>query len=215
MQLRTVSIMTTVLVGVWCLHSVAEATGSPRTQQIPQRSSAHVSTGTTHRHPSGLAPVYHHRATSNRQLRTGQPHSSPHSPIIRRSRVRGSRSSTLRSSTVRTSGRSRGLRSLPRSAYGTGLRGSVEVDGRFLRPIDGDTFSYNGIKVRMAGLDAPEMGAPGGREAAQHLAAMLQEGQVTLVPRARDVYGRTVAEVWLNGQNLADRMIAEGFARRG
>lgn len=89
------------------------------------------------------------------------------------------------------------------------------MDGRFLRPIDGDTFSYNGIKVRMAGLDAPEMGAPGGQEAAQHLAAMLQEGQVTLVPRARDVYGRTVAEVWLNGQNLADRMIAEGFARRG
>lgn len=89
------------------------------------------------------------------------------------------------------------------------------MDGRFLRPIDGDTFALNGLKVRLSGLDAPELGTPGGSEAAQHLAAILQEGQVTIVPRSRDIYGRTVADVFMNGQNLADRMIAEGFARRG
>ncbi len=109
----------------------------------------------------------------------------------------------------------RGLRSLPRLAYPTDLRGPTEVDGRFLRPIDGDTFAFNGMKVRLSGLDAPELGTPGGSEAAQHLAAILQEGQVTIVPRSRDIYGRTVADVFMNGQNLADRMIAEGFARRG
>lgn len=109
----------------------------------------------------------------------------------------------------------RGLRSLPRAAYPTDLRGPTEVDGRFLRPIDGDTFAMNGIKVRLSGLDAPELGTPGGSEAAHHLAALLQEGQVTIIPRSRDIYGRTVADVFMNGQNLAERMIAEGFARRG
>lgn len=109
----------------------------------------------------------------------------------------------------------RGLRSLPRLAYPPDLTRTTEVDGRFLRPIDGDTFALNGMKVRLSGLDAPELGTPGGSEAAQHLAAMLQEGQVTIVPRSRDIYGRTVADVFMNGQNLAERMIAEGFARRG
>ena len=107
------------------------------------------------------------------------------------------------------------MRGLPRAASPTHFRGPTEVDGRFLRPIDGDTFSMNGIKVRVNGIDAPELGTPGGMEAAQHLAALLQEGPVTIVPRSRDVYGRTVADVFMNGQNLADRMIADGYARRG
>ena len=146
---------------------------------------------------------------------------SPHTGFTKPFRSRGgmsvrkpgtrSRTSAARHSPTRT----RGLRSLPRAAYPTDLRGTTEVDGRFLRPIDGDTFAMNGVKVRMSGLDAPELGTPGGMEAAQHLAALLQEGQVTIVPRSRDVYGRTVADVFMNGHNLADRMIAEGYARRG
>jgi endonuclease YncB( thermonuclease family) len=94
------------------------------------------------------------------------------------------------------------------------LRGPVEVDGRLLRPIDGDTFSYNGIKVRVRGIDAPEIGTPGGFEAAQRFAALLREGSIKIVPVSQDVYGRTVADVFLNGQNLADMLIAEGYARR-
>jgi endonuclease YncB( thermonuclease family) len=89
------------------------------------------------------------------------------------------------------------------------------VDGRFLRPIDGDTFSYNGIKVRVRGIDAPEIGTPGGFEAAQRLATLLHEGPIKIIPISHDVYGRTVADVFLNGQNLAEVLIAEGYARRG
>ncbi|MFO0775279.1 MAG: thermonuclease family protein [Nitrospiraceae bacterium] len=80
--------------------------------------------------------------------------------------------------------------------------------------MDGDTFAYNGHSIRIAGMDAPELGAPGGSDAAQHLAALLQTGRVTIMPQARDVYGRTVATVMLNGYNLAERMIAEGYARK-
>lgn len=132
-----------------------------------------------------------------------------------RSAFRSSRFRSSRSSGLRSSVRSRGLRSLPRAAYPTDLRGPTEVDGRFLRPIDGDTFAMNGVKIRLHGIDAPELGTPGGSEAAVRLAAMLQEGQVTIVPRSRDVYGRTVADVFMNGQNLAERLLAEGYGRRG
>lgn len=147
--------------------------------------------------------------------------SVPHAGIPKKFRSRGklsvgkSGNRSRKSSARRSRAKAGGLHSLPRATYPTVLRGSTEVDGRFLRPIDGDTFAMNGIKVRMSGLDAPELGTPGGIEAAQHLAALLQEGRVTIVPRSRDVYGRTVADVFMNGQNLAERMIAEGFARRG
>jgi endonuclease YncB( thermonuclease family) len=71
-----------------------------------------------------------------------------------------------------------------------------------------------GIKVRLRGIDAPEIGTPDGFEAAQRLASLLREGAVTIVPVSHDVYGRTVADVFLNGQNLADLLTAEGYDRR-
>ena len=40
------------------------------------------------------------------------------------------------------------------------------------------------------------------------LATLLREGSIKIVPVSHDVYGRTVADVFLNGQNLADLLIA-------
>lgn len=140
---------------------------------------------------------------------THKPHKRP------RSSMRPYRWRKHGASTYRRSGRIPGLRTLPRSNVLSNLRSPVEVHGRFLRPIDGDTFSYNGIKVRVHGIDAPEIGTPGGFEAAQRLASLLREGAIKIVPVSQDVYGRTVADVFLNGQNLADRLIAGGYAQRG
>lgn len=155
-----------------------------------------------------ICPTCWTPAPSNPKL-THKPHKRP------RSGVRPYRWRKQGASSPRRSGRIPGLRTLPRSNVLSTLRGPVEADGRFLRPIDGDTFSYNGIKVRLRGIDAPELGTPGGLEATQRLAALLREGAITIVPVSRDVYGRTVADVFLNGQNLADVLIAEGYARRG
>ncbi|MGE3151488.1 MAG: thermonuclease family protein [Nitrospiraceae bacterium] len=140
---------------------------------------------------------------------THKPRKRPHSAKRPYRWRKHGASSSLRS------GRIPGLRTLPRSNVLSNLRGPVEVDGRFLRPIDGDTFAYNGTKVRLRGIDAPETGTPGGFEAAQRLAALLREGAITIVPVSQDVYGRTVADVFLNGQNVADVLIAEGYAKRG
>lgn len=140
---------------------------------------------------------------------THKPHKRP------RSSMRPYRWRKHGASASRRSGRIPGLRTLPRSNMLPNLQGTVEVDGRVLRPIDGDTFSYNGLKVRVRGIDAPEIGAPGGFEAAQRFASLLSEGTIKIVPVSQDVYGRTVADIFLNGQNLADVLIAEGYARRG
>ena len=140
---------------------------------------------------------------------THKPHKRP------RSATRPYRWRKHGASASHRSGRIPGLRTLPRSNVLSNLRSSVELDGRFLRPIDGDTFSYNGIKVRVRGIDAPEIGTPGGFEAAQRFASLLREGTIKIVPVSYDVYGRTVADVFLNGQNLADVLIAEGHAKRG
>jgi endonuclease YncB( thermonuclease family) len=43
----------------------------------------------------------------------------------------------------------------------------------------------------------------------------LHEGTIKIVPHGRDVYGRTLADVFVNGQNVAEVMTTEGYGRRG
>ena len=83
-----------------------------------------------------------------------------------------------------------------------------------IRVHDGDTF-YTGVEtIRLRGIDTPELGRPGARAAASRLAELLREGPVTIVPRAEDVYGRTVADVYVAGRNVADVLRREGFGKR-
>ena len=89
--------------------------------------------------------------------------------------------------------------------------------------IDGDTFWYRGEKVRIADINAPEVGDPGcaaeaalGARATDRLAALLNAGPFTLAPgdpaRDRDRYGRLLREVTRDGESLGDAMVAEGLA---
>jgi micrococcal nuclease len=82
-----------------------------------------------------------------------------------------------------------------------------------IRPVDGDTFWYGGERVRIRGYDAPERSESGGLEALQRLEWLLQEGQVVMVPQAVDVYGRTVADVYVDARNVAAVMAAEGYIK--
>ena len=83
-----------------------------------------------------------------------------------------------------------------------------------IRVHDGDTF-YTGVEtIRLRGIDTPELGRPGARAAASRLAELLREGPVTIMPRAEDVYGRTVADVYVAGRNVADVLRREGFGKR-
>jgi hypothetical protein len=88
--------------------------------------------------------------------------------------------------------------------------------------VDGDTFWIGGQKVRIAGIDAPETHdyrcrseLELGERAARDLQALLNSGAVTMtsIDRDRDVYGRLLRNVSVNGRDVGEALIADGVAR--
>lgn len=88
--------------------------------------------------------------------------------------------------------------------------------------MDDDTIWLQGEKIRIADIDAPETHpsrCPGekklGEEATLRLQQLLDAGTVTLQPidRDRDVYGRKLRIVLVNGQSVGDTLVGEGLAR--
>jgi endonuclease YncB( thermonuclease family) len=88
--------------------------------------------------------------------------------------------------------------------------------------VDGDTFYLNGAKVRIAGIDAPETHdyrcrseLDLGERAARQLQALLNSGAVTMtsIDRDRDVYGRLLRNVSVDGRDVGEALIAAGVAR--
>lgn len=85
------------------------------------------------------------------------------------------------------------------------------------RVVDGDTFyCRDGRKVRLIGVDSPEMaqGAPG-RAARDALRRMLPAGRTVrlesdLTPTDR--YGRALAWVWVGGTLVNEAMARQGWA---
>jgi len=82
-----------------------------------------------------------------------------------------------------------------------------------IRLIDGDTFSYGAERIRIRGIDTPEVSESGGFEASQRLDLLLREGPIMVIPQALDVYGRIVADVYVNNQNVAEVLKEEGYAK--
>jgi endonuclease YncB( thermonuclease family) len=84
-----------------------------------------------------------------------------------------------------------------------------------VQAVDGDTIRYGTERIRLRGMNAPELSEPGGREAQQRLAELLSHGDIDIVPHGQDVYGRMLADVFISDRNVADIMTTEGFAKRG
>ena len=100
------------------------------------------------------------------------------------------------------------------------IRGTATVS-------DGDTLRISGVKVRLFGIDAPELsqtcatGSPAapaagwrcGAAAAARLTELASGGDVSCKPRDHDRYGRIVAACSVNGVDLGAQLVAEGLAR--
>lgn len=80
------------------------------------------------------------------------------------------------------------------------------------RVVDGDTIRIGRDRVRLFGMDAPEMAQPGGDLSRAHLMRLIDGRVVVAQPVAIDVYGRFVARVWLGGTDLSAKMVLDGFA---
>jgi micrococcal nuclease len=97
------------------------------------------------------------------------------------------------------------------------LLAQATVPGTVISTGDGDTLrvQMNGqpITVRLACADAPESTQTGGKESAARLSQFLPKNQsVQLRVVEKDRYGRTVAEVFKNGQSVNLQMVQEGRA---
>ncbi|MBI5356653.1 thermonuclease family protein [Candidatus Collierbacteria bacterium] len=78
---------------------------------------------------------------------------------------------------------------------------------------DGDTFVTNtGAKVRILGIDAPEMGLCGSQEAKDELEKLILNKKVKISSTANDTFKRLVSDVYLDGASVNNLMIASGWA---
>jgi hypothetical protein len=68
--------------------------------------------------------------------------------------------------------------------------------------IDGDTLVCNHQKVRLTNVYAAELNEPGGRAAKRRLQGLVTSGEVALRAFGQDRYGRTLAEVYVNGKRI-------------
>ncbi|MFG1345434.1 thermonuclease family protein [Xanthobacter autotrophicus DSM 431] len=87
--------------------------------------------------------------------------------------------------------------------------------------VDGDTLDMGGTRIRLAGIDAPELRQectrerrpwPCGLAARSALARLAEQGQVRCAGRQTDPYGRLVAQCSVGDIDLSDFMVREGFA---
>lgn len=84
-----------------------------------------------------------------------------------------------------------------------------------VRAVDGDTIRVGGERIRLCGIDTPEMSEHEGPYAKQRLEELLRSGPIRIVPRGRDVYNRLVADVFVNEQNVAEILRSEGLSKAG
>ncbi|WP_168194611.1 thermonuclease family protein [Antarcticibacterium arcticum] len=85
------------------------------------------------------------------------------------------------------------------------------------RVIDGDTFeTETGEKVRLIGINAPEISDIFGKEAKEYLSSLIENKTVFLqydnLSKDRDRYQRLLRYVILDGVDINKKMIADGFA---
>lgn len=88
--------------------------------------------------------------------------------------------------------------------------------------VDGDTFWFQGERVRVMDIDAPETHEPRcpeeaalGARATQRLQALMNDGPFSLETGDRDTdrYGRLLRVVTRDGTSIGEMLVAEGLAR--
>ena len=89
--------------------------------------------------------------------------------------------------------------------------------------VDGDTFWLDGVKIRIADIDTPEIGQPQcdreyqlGMKATYRLVELLNAGPFelrTIGDRDEDRFGRKLRVVIRGDRSLGDQLVSEGLAR--
>ena len=86
----------------------------------------------------------------------------------------------------------------------------ADLSGRVASVHDGDTLTLDGSKIRIWGIDAPELKQKCGVVARDALQALVQGRVVTCVQKDRDRYQRVVASCAVGGADLGEAMVRSG-----
>lgn len=81
-------------------------------------------------------------------------------------------------------------------------------DSLWVQPLEGGRRQ----RLRLDGIDAPEICQTDGREARNRLADMVLQRQVRIEVTGQDRYRRTLARVWLDSADVQAVLVAEGWA---
>jgi endonuclease YncB( thermonuclease family) len=93
----------------------------------------------------------------------------------------------------------------------------LEITGRVVRVGDGDTLtvedpSGRSYKVRLVGIDAPELAQPFGAESRQALLKQTRGKNVRVRWQEEDRYGRLLGDVYLGETHLNESQVRSGWA---
>lgn len=105
-----------------------------------------------------------------------------------------------------------------KSETGRGDLVGRDFDARVARVADGDTIEatpageQRPVRIRLQGIDAPELSEVFGRESLAHLRMLMVDQMVRVSGRDMDRYGRLVARVTVKGQDASVAMLRAGLA---
>lgn len=99
------------------------------------------------------------------------------------------------------------------------FNGFSQLVGKVVRVADGDTFTMlvegnKKVKVRLYGIDCPEMKQEYGETAMQHLTVLIgfHHDSVRVIKKGKDKYGRIVGIAFTGKTNINERMLEKGLA---
>ena len=106
---------------------------------------------------------------------------------------------------------------IPALAFADDLTGSVS------KWVDGDTFWIGRVKIRLCGINAPERGRPGYREANKFIQQLIGRQSVRCIPvgsgtpcdgrSKKRSHDRVVMQCFVGKRDVAGAMVRSGHAR--
>ena len=98
---------------------------------------------------------------------------------------------------------------------------NTETKAQTLKVIDGDTIILNGGKIRFSGIDAPELNQNCIKNEEKISCGILAKEALIkkiggIIPKCinegKDIYKRTLAECFVNGESLSKFLVRSGYA---
>lgn len=90
------------------------------------------------------------------------------------------------------------------------------LSGKVISIADGDTFTVlvgtTQYKIRLNGIDAPEIGQAFGTRAKEYLSGLIFNQNVNLWVKEKDLYDRFIADATITGLNINAKLVEVGLA---